>query len=118
MIHGIRLSGNVFELARGRYELVAENMRDVEVEDVKFSLSFRQKPGAPARMVWSADADSIRMRKLPDGDEVILYSYPDPASPAREVRVTLRREAEGAVRSKISCEMRPGWFLERTSVPE
>ena len=118
MIHGIRLSGNVCELARGRYELVAENMRDVEVENAKFSLSFKQKPGAQARGMSSADADSIRMRKLPNGDEEILYSYPDPAAPAREVRVTIRREADGAVRHKLSCEMRPGWFLERTSFPE
>ena len=118
MIHGIRLSGNVCELARGRYELVAENMRDVEVENARFSLSFKQKPGAQARGMSSADADSIRMRKLPNGDEEILYSYPDPAAPAREVRVTIRREADGAVRHKLSCEMRPGWFLERTSFPE
>ena len=43
-------------------------MRDVEVENAKFSLSFKQKPGAPARTVRSADADSIRVKKLPDGD--------------------------------------------------
>jgi len=83
----------------------------------KFALSLKQKPGGKARLVRFAEADDVSMWKLPCGDSEILYAYRDSAAPVREVRVTLRWEQDGAVRRRLSCEMNPGWFLERTMFP-
>ena len=118
MIQGIRLSGNTFELAKGRHVAVVENAQDVELEGVRFSLSVKQKPGGAARSVKSASADRILMKAGAEGDAEIVYSYNAPDAPVREVRVAVRRAADGAVRRRLSCTMAPGWFLERTAFPE
>ena len=88
-----------------------------DTEGTRFSLSLKQKPGAPARTVRSSDAGSVMKKTRADGGEDILFVF-KPTSPVREACVTVRREADGAVRHKLSCEMNPGWFLERTTFPE
>ena len=93
-------------------------VKGVVGEDAKFALSLKRKPGGKARLVRFAEADDVIRKCLPNGDEEFLFTYCDPAAPVGAARVTLRREADGAVRHKLSCEMRPGWFLERTSFPE
>ena len=86
-------------------------------EDARFALSLKQKPGGKARLVRFAEADDVARKNLPNGDEEFLFTYRDPAAPVRAARVTLRRDADGAVRHKLSCEMNPGWYLERTMFP-
>ena len=92
-------------------------VKGVVGEDAKFALSLKQKPGGKARLVRFAEADDVIRKCLPNGDEQFLFTYRDPATPVRAVCVMLRREADGAVRHKLSCEMNAGWFLERTMFP-
>ena len=92
-------------------------VKGVVGEDAKFALSLKQKPGGKARLVRFAEADDVARKCLPNGDEEFLFTYRDPAAPVRAARVTLRRDADGAVRHKLSCEMNQGWFLERTMFP-
>ncbi len=88
-----------------------------DMEDAKFALSLKQRPGGKARLVRFAEADDVIRNKLPNGDDEFTFTYRDSAAPVRAARVTLRRDAEGAVRHKLSCEMNDGWFLERTMFP-
>ena len=104
----------------GRGDIVASPVAAfgaTTVEDAKFELSLKQKPGAQAHGISSAEADDVVRKKLPNGDDEFTFTYRDSAAPVRTARVTLRRDAEGAVRHKISCEMRSGWFLASTMFP-
>ena len=87
------------------------------VEDAKFELSLKQRPDGKARLVRFAEADDVVRKKLPNGDDEFTFTYRDSASPVRAARVTLRRDAEGAERRRLSCEMTAGWFLERAMFP-
>ncbi len=55
------------------------------------------------------------MSAKPDGDEEIVYTYRKPASPVREARVTVRRDADGAIRRRLSCTLADGWILVQVS---
>ena len=83
-----------------------------------FSLSFKQKPDGPIRIVRSAEADRVVSRKLSNDEEEIRFSYGDTSMPVSEVRVTLRKDDVCEVRGRLACDIAPGWFLERTSFPE
>ena len=73
--------------------LQRESGRDME--DAKFALSLKQRPGGKARLVRFAEADDVIRNKLPNGDDEFTFTYRDSAAPVRAARVTLRRDAEG-----------------------
>ena len=115
MIQGIRLLNNTYELKNGRYAVAAENAQDVEVDENRFSLCLKRGQGSSVTYVRSEDADRILMSAKPDGDEEIVYTYRKPASPVREARVTVRRDADGAIRRRLSCTLADGWILVQVS---
>ena len=110
-----------FEIPNGLTEIPSGSQSSLSAEFAewaRFTLSLKREPNGEACVVGSSVANRVSRRTLANGDVELLFSYQNSESPVREARVTLRADADGAVRGRLSCDIAPGWFLERTSFPE